>query len=191
MKTCNIDGCEKTVNARGWCSMHYLRWRKHGDPFVGGSTYGGPEEAFEARTEPLVGDPGCVVWMGPTDSSGYGRVWVNGRNVRAHRYAWERANGPIPDGMIIDHVCHERSCVNTDHLRLATPAENSWNRAGAHLGRTHDLPRGVYRHPAGYQASVWRSGKRHHLGTFSTPEEASAAAQTKRALLFGEYAGGA
>ena len=32
MKQCTVDGCDKTARARGWCSMHYERWRKHGDP---------------------------------------------------------------------------------------------------------------------------------------------------------------
>lgn len=31
-ETCSIDGCEKTARKRGWCAMHYERWRQHGDP---------------------------------------------------------------------------------------------------------------------------------------------------------------
>ena len=36
MKVCSIDGCDGAVRARGWCTRHYCRWRKHGDPLVGG-----------------------------------------------------------------------------------------------------------------------------------------------------------
>src|SRR5699024_11332791 len=95
---------------RGLCIMHYRRWQKHGDPLGGGERYATPEEAFLARTEPIVGDPGCLIWTGVLDGSGYGRLRVNGRPVRAHRYAWEREHGPIPDGMFIDHTCWQRSC---------------------------------------------------------------------------------
>ena len=92
--------------------------------------------------------------------------------------------------MFIDHMCYVRSCVNTGHLRLATPQENQQNRSGAWRGRKHDLPRGVT--PSGrgtYYARVNHNGANLYLGTFSTPEEASAAAQNKRALLYGEFAG--
>ena len=109
--------------------------------------------------------------------------------IPAHRYAWEREHGPIPDGMFIDHACHAPACVLVEHLRLATPQQNSQNRRGATKGR--DLPRGVYRHGRRYQASVREGGVLHHLGTFGTVEEASAAAQAKRAILFGAFAGGA
>lgn len=152
--------------------------------------YATPEEAFEARTEPLAWSS-CIVWTGALDGSGYGRLRVNGRKVQAHRYAWERERGPIPDGMVIDHRCYERSCVNVDHLRLATPQENVQSRSGAMPGRKHDLPRGVYLNGRGYSALVRHNGTLHYLGTFDMPEEASAAAQAKRAILFGEFAGGA
>lgn len=168
--------------------MHYRRWRTHGDPLVT-LTYATPEEAFLARTEPLLWS-GCIIWTGVT-SGGYGQLGVNGRMVRAHRFAWEQINGPIPAGMVIDHTCWERSCVNVDHLRLATPRENQQNRSGAQKSRKHDLPRGVTPSGRGYRAVVQSGGQYHHLGTFRTPEEASAAAETKRRILFGEFAGGA
>src|SRR5699024_6002359 len=91
MKTCNIDGCEKPSRTRGWCAMRYKRWRNNGDPLVT-LTYATPEEAFLARTEPLLWS-GCIIWTGATTRGGYGHLRVNGRIVRAHRYAWEREPG--------------------------------------------------------------------------------------------------
>lgn len=152
--------------------------------------YATPEEAFEARTEPLAWSS-CIVWTRSVITNGYGRLSVNGRDTLAHRYAWECEHGPIPEGTFIDHTCFERSCVNVEHLRLATREQNNSNLSGARRGRKHDLPRGVTPSGRGYAAVVQSGGVRHRLGTFSTPEEASAAAQTKRAILFGEFAGGA
>ena len=187
MKQCSIDGCEKRHYARGWCSMHHARWRAHGDPLVT-LTYATPEEAFLARTEPLLWS-GCVVWTGTLNSDGYGELRVNGRTVKAHRYAWERERGPIPDGTEVDHTCWERSCTNPEHLRLATRSQNSAYLGGARKGRKYDLPRGVTPSGRGYRAQVKHNGQYHYLGTFDTPEAASIAAQNKRALLFGEFAG--
>ena len=188
MKTCSIEDCEKPTLARGWCGAHYQRWRKHGDPLGGGERFDTPEEAFLARTEPLVWSS-CIVWTGGTHSAGYGSLRVNGRMVYAHRYAWEQINGPIPDGMFVDHACWERSCVNTDHLRLATRAQNNSNISGARRGRKHDLPRGVTPSGRGYRAQVKHNGANLYLGTFETPEAASIAAQNKRALLYSDFAG--
>lgn len=38
--TCSIDGCSKTPKSRGWCTAHYNRWRRHGDPTAGNHTFG-------------------------------------------------------------------------------------------------------------------------------------------------------
>lgn len=186
-RTCSIDGCESAVRypSRGWCNTHYQRWKKHGDPGAEvAAYYRTPAERFAALTE-VRGD--CLVWTGTTDPNGYARISVSGRRVFAHRYAWEQANGPIPDGMYLDHECWNPSCCRPEHLRLATPGENSQYRKGANAGR--DLPRNVYRHAGKYQASVWHRGAHHHLGTFDTVEAASAAATAKRTELFGAYAG--
>lgn len=53
-------------------------------------------------------------------SNGYARVpsGVGGRYLWAHRYAWERAHGPIPKGWQVHHACCVKACVNVDHLEL-------------------------------------------------------------------------
>lgn len=186
-KVCSIDGCGKGgLVRRGWCVAHYMRWRRHGDPLS--TSYKGAGASFDSRVEPLAWSD-CLAWVGAISRGGYGSFWADGKRVLAHRYAWTRANGEIPEGSEVDHVCHVRSCVNVDHMRLASRAENMRNQNGAHAGRKYNLPRGVYRAGRGYTAQVWCGGRSHYLGRFSTPGEASLAAQKKRDELFGEYAG--
>jgi hypothetical protein len=67
--------------------------------------------------------PDCLIWPGAVDR-GYGRVYVDGTAKRVHRVVWELRNGPIPEGLTIDHLCRIRSCCNTDHMELVTAAEN-------------------------------------------------------------------
>ena len=188
MKTCSVEDCEKRHVARGWCGAHYRRWRKHGDPLAGGTCYATPEEAFLARTEPLLWS-GCVIWTGGVDGGGYGMLHVNGRMVKAHRWAWERERGPIPDDRVLDHTCWNRACVNPEHLRLATISQNNAYLSGARKGRKHDLPRGVTRHGNGYQARVNTNGRQINAGTFPTIERAEIAVKNCRAFYYGEYAG--
>lgn len=57
----------------------------------------------------------CWEWQAPLDS-GYGRFWLNGQTELAHRYSYILANGPIPDGLQIDHLCRNRACVNPPPL---------------------------------------------------------------------------
>ncbi len=70
----------------------------------------------------LVGDE-CWEWQG-NKLRGYGQFWHDGKTVRAHRWAYEYHVGTIPDGLQIDHICENPSCVRWDHLMPATPKEN-------------------------------------------------------------------
>jgi hypothetical protein len=75
---------------------------------------------------PVQMDPetGCWVWQGARYRTGYGCVRRSGRNLHAHRYTYEKANGPIPPGLELDHLCRNRACVNPDHLEPVTHAVN-------------------------------------------------------------------
>lgn len=94
-------------------------------------TYCSDECSFLARAKPV--DSGCIEWQGFIGAQGYGILRANigqGRKiVQAHRYAWYRKNGEIPDGMCICHKCDNRKCVNVDHMFLGTWADNNKDRS--------------------------------------------------------------
>lgn len=67
----------------------------------------------------------CWEWAGSPDPAGYGSYSLAGRAVRSHRVAYELLVGPIPDGLVLDHLCRNRGCVNPDHLEPVTQGENA------------------------------------------------------------------
>ena len=185
-KQCSIDGCEKTNDIRrGWCNAHYLQWRKYGDPLVR-TSFDSPEESFAARTE-WQGD--CLVWTGARNASGHGRIKVSGKMPMAHRYAWERVNGKIPDGMFIDHICQNPPCVNVEHLRLATIQENNSHLSGPRKDNKSSGIRNVTRHRNKWMVRVRKNTETHYYGVYETIEEAAKIAEEARHDLFGEFAG--
>lgn len=81
------------------------------------------DEQWEISWVP-VPECGCHIWTGHVDKDGYGELRVYGQTKKAHRYAWERKHGEIPDGMSVLHRCDVRPCVNDVHLFLGTQRDN-------------------------------------------------------------------
>lgn len=131
-RTCSIEGCERGGKiTRGWCRKHYMRWYVHGDPLVTERIVGDDQARFLSKVDRR-GDDECWPWLGPVNEvNGYGyfRVGPEATPVSAHRYAYELMVGPIPEGLVIDHVrgngCTRRDCVNwVSHLEAVTQREN-------------------------------------------------------------------
>ena len=86
------------------------------------------EHTKKAQSYPvgyIIQESGCWDWVGGR-SHGYGAFRDHGRRrqVRAHRWMYEQAKGPIPDGLQIDHLCRNPGCVNPDHLEAVTQKTN-------------------------------------------------------------------
>ncbi len=78
-------------------------------------------------------ETGCWVWQGAKLPGGYGTMSRSGEQIYTHRYYYERAKGPIPAGLQLDHLCRNRACCNPDHLEPVTHAVNLQRGATAKL----------------------------------------------------------
>lgn len=151
---CGVADCEHRPNGL-YCEMHAQRLRRHGDPLMKLALRGEPAPVrFWVKVDkdgplssyaPHLGP--CWLWMASLNDGGYGTFHAGaGRHiVSAYRWAWEDANGPVPPGLTLDHLCRVRACVNPDHLEPVTRGENtmrgdtlsSRNAAKTHCPRGH------------------------------------------------------
>lgn len=113
------------------------------------SRWGTAEERFLARTEdgavpahrPELGP--CLLYQGADAGGGYRSIWVDGKATLAHRYAYARAHGAIPDGMDIAHHCDNPPCVRESHLFSATTKENiadAWAKGRGRVPSRKGIP---------------------------------------------------
>lgn len=88
-----------------------------------------PEELWQPALDDYYEAPnGCHISMYYRLSSTNGYAYI--KTYLAHRAAYTAVHGPIPKGMVVDHTCFTRQCVNPDHLRLLTHFENAQRRHG-------------------------------------------------------------
>ncbi len=67
----------------------------------------------------------CWAWTRTLSENGYGRFRFKGKWYRAHRFAYEQFNGPVPEGLQVRHLCHNRLCCNPAHLDVGTAQDNA------------------------------------------------------------------
>lgn len=128
---CTVDKCDAPQVGRGWCSKHYQRWKRTGDPVAVSFIVGDDQARLLAKV--TIDSGGCWLWTGQINRYGYAKTSIrrNGKDVHVsgHRLAYELFIGPIPVGQEIDHVkargCLYRHCVNPAHLEAVTPRENT------------------------------------------------------------------
>jgi hypothetical protein len=97
---------------------------------------------------------GCIFAKPTSGSQGYAKTMWRGKSIALHRKAFIQAHGEIPNGMVVDHICHNvavangmclstkstcihRSCINIEHLRLITISENQIAGLNGFGSRTH------------------------------------------------------
>jgi hypothetical protein len=68
----------------------------------------------------------CWPWQASRTGTGYGRFYLRGKIVQAHRAAYEQWRGPIPEGWLVHHRCKNPGCVNPYHLAAVTRREHAY-----------------------------------------------------------------
>ena len=183
MNICTEADCDRPVQARQLCQMHYKRKRRAGE-LDGGLVrdVGLSIEERLARNQEVT-EGGCVIWVKSKTSKGYGQIKYEGGMRYVHRVAWEIAYGTPPDDVVINHICGNRACFALDHLELLSRSGNAAYRVSP--SRARSGYRNVYLQPNGrYQCVVTHNG-RTYGNVWDTAEEAHAQAKALRLGLFG------
>lgn len=181
-RKCSFSECDRPSRSRGLCVGHYYQLRQ-GQELRLLRAQVTPEQRFWKN---VYKTESCWEWTSSINKvNGYGYFRIDGRFRLAHRVAWNFTNGPIPEGMDIDHRCANRKCVRPDHLRVVTRSQNMQHRTGVARNNTSGV-RGV---TWDKENNAWRVrvvlNKRPYCGgRHSTLEAAESAAKALRARLF-------
>lgn len=130
----------------------------------------------------------CWNWTGNKQHQGYG-VMRNGIDrsgrIAAHRLSYMLHYGPIEAGLLVDHICHNKSCVNPNHLRSATAKQNNENRAGSQINSASGV-RGVFWEAkrSKWRATLCHNGKTIQVGRFEDLDDAVKAVKAARRDVF-------
>jgi hypothetical protein len=130
-----------------YCSSVCYHAAQKGTQPAGGFASRPIEERFWEKVDRSGGPDACWLWTGGRDKDGYGRFPVShDREMRAHRFAWESINGPMPAGLDGCHACDNPPCCNPAHVFPGTSADNQADMTAKGRGRTGER-NGMVRHP--------------------------------------------
>lgn len=185
MTLCEFESCGRPKYANGLCATHRAMQRK-GTPLRPLSNSWAnksdpPEVRFWAKVS-RGGEDDCWLWKGGVGKNGYGHFVGGVGYMSAHRYSFKIHKGLIPEGLVIDHMCLTKACVNPRHLRAVTQKQNTEN----HHGKARTRARGVswVAKLGKWRAAVRHNGKYYSLGYYFEWEDARDAAIAKRNELY-------
>lgn len=131
-RTCSIEDCGRPTIARGWCTLHYQRWKKSGDPLAKLPWAGGrqgrprPPEDPWSKIDSTVGPDECWPWSKSHDRDGYAVVKIGNRQWRVARWVLTQKLGrDILPTEVTRHTCDNPPCCNPAHLIVGTARDNT------------------------------------------------------------------
>lgn len=129
-RLCSIPNCGKPTLARGWCSRHYLKWYRRGDPSGVGTEHGVPHKFLNEVVIPSRQES-CLPWPYAKHSSGYGAIYIDGSLKTVPRLVCEAIHGqPSHPKLEAAHSCGNGhlGCCNPNHLSWKTRSSNQDDR---------------------------------------------------------------
>lgn len=138
LRICSVHHCGGQVHGKGLCNRHYrqalvgseLKTDKIG-------TQGSLADRFW-RFVDGGGENECWLWRGSLNKAGYGLLHVCRKRLGAHRVSYQVNKGPIPEGQLIRHSCHNPACVNPSHLSPGNHFDNAMDRVAAGRGLVNE-----------------------------------------------------
>lgn len=137
-RICSVKDCDRPHYGRGFCSLHWDRWSRHGDPLVRRGAANGElmawlRDAVQTRDR----STGCWEWPFARRALGHGYIEYEGHNYTAHAVALILSGSPRPGRLHALHSCDNPPCCNPAHLRWGTDADNRSDSV-----QRHRTPRG-------------------------------------------------
>lgn len=126
MRTCSIDGCKRKHHGRGYCRIHFRKWKRYGDPLYSQIASQGDPLKFieESVARAKSGCTQCILWPYGKGAHGYGNL-AHKSTKQAHRLALILFTGENPKYLGALHgPCNNKLCVNPSHLSWGDQAKN-------------------------------------------------------------------
>lgn len=186
MKRCSVDGCSRPFDAKGYCTYHYYRWRKFGNPLHE------PKTRLVSFLEELCEDPPehCVIWPFGTSANGYGVIRFRRRQISAHRASLIIYTGEDPKGLDAAHgPCHNRACVNPLHISWKTVKENMADKARDGTSQAGERS-GAAKLKAHEVIEIFRDQRRHWEIAADYGISRNNVGQIKKGVTWGHLTGG-